>query len=171
MPRSTSVKVRGQRVGSVLSVHRVGSRDKTQAVRLCGRCLYPLSQITGPHSLFTADFIYSHHVCAHTHGRAYPKACMWRSQDKSVESVPSFHLSGFQESNSNHEARVSGFSNRATADCASVGLRVSASLEKDAGTSQWPPDRRVLVHSGPKLPAILIYYLQVDNYGFQFSHI
>lgn len=80
----------------VLSVHRVGFRDKIQAVRLCG-----LSQITGPHSLFKADFVYSHHVCAHTHGHAYPEVCMWRSQDKSVESVPSFHFSRFQESNPN----------------------------------------------------------------------
>lgn len=70
---------------------------------------------------------------------------------------------------------MSSFSKQATAECASVDLSVSTGLEKDVGKSQWPPGIRVPIPPGHKLPAVLIYYLQVINdvYNddFQFSHI
>lgn len=102
--RSTSVTVRGQHVGwfSLSTVWASGIKFRLSGF-VTGAFTPWVKSLDLTHFL-KPYFVYSHHVCAHTHGHAYPKVCMWRSQDKSVESVPSFHISGFQEWNPNHEA-------------------------------------------------------------------
>lgn len=49
---SLRVAIRRQSMGSVLSLHHVGTGDRIQVIGLGSKCLYPLSSLASPRPMF-----------------------------------------------------------------------------------------------------------------------